>query len=376
MLDIDIIALVPEWGGRGLARRLRTGQTSPIRYNRRVVRTLEGESDIGWLWRRLALMLLIVLAGTLAIGLLRGMVAFVPGIFGMAAGGLTGYLCGRIGREDPEARWPPGQRLWLALGAAALYGVGTAATVSVLRTGLMGAPLEWMGDVIGGADGEFFFGTSRNSYQSVSGTIRGTWWVVFSLLDAGLFLPLFFVSSVAGFGSRSGPREIAGDEVQGAEVDAGLVSPGSPARGGAIGCGVFVITAAAVLAALHFGPGLAPAVSGAPSADDVMWGLQGEWQFEDGASWLGVTPAERTFTMSRVFDNELAGVPADPTRFMLTLERRRDGVFEGRLLVSGGDVLPVRMQPSPESQDLDFVVEWWGPGGRSERRVTAHRLPD
>ena len=294
----------------------------------------------------------------------------------MAAGGLTGYLCGRTGRGDPDEIWPPGQRLWLALGAAVLYGVGTAATVSVLRVGLMGAPLDWLVDVIGGTDGEFFFGTSRNSYQSVSGTISGAWWVVFNLLDAGLFLPLFFVSSVAGFDSESGARNTVVDGGRDAKGDSGPVSPGSPARGGAIGCGVFVITAAAVLVGLRFGPGLAPAVSDAPSAEEAMWGLQGEWEFSEEASFLGATPAERTFTMTRVFDNELAGVPADPTRFMLTLERRRDGVFEGRLLVNGGDVLPVRMQPGPGGQRLDFIIEWWGPGGRSERRASARRLPD
>ncbi len=227
-------------------------------------------------------MLVIVLAGTAAVGVLRGGVAFVPGIFGMAAGGLTGYLCGRTGRGDPDEFWPPGQRLWLALGAAVLYGVGTAATVSVLRVGLMGAPLDWLVDVIGGTDGEFFFGTSRNSYQSVSGTISGAWWVVFNLLDTGLFLPLFFVSSVAGFDSESGARNPAVDGVREAKGDSGPVPPGSPARGGAIGCGVFVITAAAVLAGLHFGPGLAPAVSDAPSAEEVMWGLQGEWEFSEG----------------------------------------------------------------------------------------------
>ena len=64
----------------------------------------------------------------------------------------------------------------------------------------------------------------------------------------------------------------------------------------------------------------------------------------------------------------------DPTRFMLTLKPRPDGVYEGRLLVAAGDSFPVRMRPAADGQTLDFVLEWPGLRGRSERRLTARRL--
>ncbi len=82
-----------------------------------------------------------VAAGTVAVGPVRGLVLCLPGILGMAAGGATGWLWRAGPPRGPKDAQSCENRLWLAGGAAVLYAVGTAATVSLLRAGLMGAPL-------------------------------------------------------------------------------------------------------------------------------------------------------------------------------------------------------------------------------------------
>lgn len=350
-------------------------------YTRRVVDPgVRPMTSASWLFRRFLPCLLLVAAGTVAVGLVRGLVLYVPGILGMAAGGLLGWLCGRIGRSDPEDLWSFENRVWLALGAALLYAVGTAATVSVLRAGLMGAPLEWLVDVVHGSEGELFAGHSTNSFQSVSGTLHGAWWLVFGAVDTLLFAFLFLVLTMVGVFSDPQAEEADGEgEAARAEIESDS-SPPTPIdqpslRAGRLGFAGFAAATAAVLLGLHFAPVLATSAASGRTPDEIYQGLQGEWQLDEAASFLGAAPEERRFTLSRVFTDELAGIPADPPHFMLTLKRRPDGIFEGRLMVRGADVLPVRMRPSEDLNTLELVVDWWGPGGRSERRLTARRLP-
>lgn len=63
----------------------------------------------------LGLLLTIIAAG------FRGMTIFFPGLTGMLVGGVLGWICGRIGRDDPEKVWSFGNRVGLTLGATMLY---------------------------------------------------------------------------------------------------------------------------------------------------------------------------------------------------------------------------------------------------------------
>jgi len=330
-----------------------------------------------WLLRRLLPYVLIVVAATVIAGFARGLILFIPGIMGMAFGGLLGWTAGRIGRSDPETVWTFPLRVGLTLGAALFFGIGTAAVVSFINTPNMGLPLDWLAGVVGGTEGEVFFGTSRNSFQNVEGVLTGVWWFVFSILDMLLFSFLFLVTLGVGLspddGTEDGPFEEDGEPL---ELPPPLpMEPGRTVQPlGLITFALFAILGFGALVGLAVWPSLGVPADAEDSGARLLSELQGDWAFGEEAAFLGKTEAERTFTLQRGLGAELAGFSAVPTHFMLSMEMRRDGVFEGRINLGGRGLFSLRMRPSDDRNELDFSVDLWSATGRAERSLTARRV--
>ncbi|HNW92394.1 MAG TPA: hypothetical protein PKM88_05735, partial [bacterium] len=60
--------------------------------------------------------------------------------------------------------------------------------------------LDWLPDVLNGYAQEPFVGlVLRGTHESVAGGLEGIWWVLFVLVDAGLFAYLFLVGTTLGY---------------------------------------------------------------------------------------------------------------------------------------------------------------------------------
>jgi len=322
-----------------------------------------------WMTRRVLPFVLILVSAAVMGGLLRGAVLFVPGIAGMAVGGLTGYLCGRLGRDDSEACWGFSERGWMTLGAGVLYGVVTVATVSVLNVGAMGIPLEWLGDVVEGFRGELFAGWSKNSYQSVGGSLEGAWWIIFNLVDAALFMFLFLVTTGIGAapeGSDEGDE--SADDAQGAEREDQPAAPAPidarPLRSGLLTATSCLAVAVLSIVVLWYWPLLAFGAAGGRDAQPPLAGFQGEWVFGEGASFLGSTEPELHFTVSTGRMGELRCFSAVEAQYLISMDRQPDGSFHGLLFLRENNMLGIRMRASEEGDELVFVVKW--PGARGD----------
>lgn len=324
-----------------------------------------------WLILRLLPCVLLVAAGTAIAGLFRTYMLFLPGIMGMIAGGVLGWATGRIGRGDPEDVWAFGHRVWLALGAGILFSVGAAAVISVLHVGALGLPLDWLSEVVAGHEGELFAGTSTNSFQSVEGTITGAWWLVFVFVDGLLFSFLFLVTTVIGWRPDDDVGEQEEDPLR---APPPLAPPGIGPPLSLMSFGLFLFVSLAVIGGLAAWPYLTGPSEAELAESTLMSELQGDWVFGEEATFLGHTVEERSFTFSRGLGTELAGFSKISPHFMLSLEMRRDGLFEGRLHVRMRDTLSVRMQPSEDRNSLVLFVDTYSPAGWIEKRLTAHRV--
>ena len=324
-----------------------------------------------WLFRRLLPCVLMVAAGAAIAGLFRAYLLFLPGIMGMIAGGVLGWASGRIGRGDPEDVWAFGHRVWLALGAGILYSVGAAAVISVIHVGALGLPLDWLSEVVAGHEGELFAGTSTNSFQSVEGTITGVWWLIFVFVDGLLFSFLFLVTAVIGWRPDDAAEKQDEDPPP---APPPLAPPGFGPPLSVVSFGLLLIASLGIITGLAALPYLTGPSEGELAESNLMSELQGDWVFGEEATFLGHTVEERSFTFSRGLGTELAGFSKISPHFMLSLEMRRDGVFEGRLHVRMRDTLSVRMQPSEDRNSLVLFVDTYSPAGWIEKRLTAHRV--
>jgi len=334
----------------------------------------------GWMIRRVAPFVGIVGAAAVTGGVVRGLGLFLPGIAGMVAGCATGWLAGRLTRNDLEERDGFGLRAGLATGAAVLWAALGAATVSLLATRDGEGPLHWLSGVLRGSRGELFFGFSRGSFQGISGRLEGGWWLGFVALDALLFAALFLVS----FGTGVSPDEDGtiedddgGEEPPKAELAEPPPLPVAPAIGPG-GVAVFAVFLAVSLAALVVPQGLWSARTGparGPAARAVAAEMRGLWIFGPGASFLGSGEDCRTFRLVSGTGGELAGVSVPPGRFLLSLEPRRDGSYSGGLVVPATVAFDLRMLPSEGGGELRFVFSRPGGAGLSRFEVIARRLP-
>ncbi len=342
-----------------------------------MVLSTPGFSVPHWLFRRFLPYVLIVAVATIIAGFTRGFILFVPGIMGMAVGGVVGWIAGRIGRSDPETVWTFSLRVGLTLGAALFFGIGTAAVVSIINTGTMGLPLDWLAGVVAGTEGEYFFGSSRNSFQNVEGVLTGVWWFVFSFVDVLLFSLLFLVTLGVGL-SPDDETEDGQFEDDGECPELPPPLPMEPGRTvpplGLITFALFAVLGFGSLVGLAMWPSLGVLADAEDSGSRLLSELQGDWTFGEEAAFLGKTEAERSFTLQRGLGTELVGFAAVPTHFMLSMEMRRDGVFEGRFNLGGRGLFSLRMRPSDDRSELAFSVDLWSPDGRTEKSLTARRV--
>ncbi|MCP4897238.1 MAG: hypothetical protein GY906_09740 [bacterium] len=332
--------------------------------------TMTQFSSSYWFFRRLIPCMLLVLLGAVIAGLVRGYVLFVPGIMGMVVGGVVGWVSGRLGRGDPEHMWSFANRGWLSIGAGLFYAVCAALVVSVVNIGSMSLPLDWLAEVMAGYEGEVFVGFSTNSYQSTGGDISGGWWIFFAIVDWLLFAFLFLVATMVGWGGNETSQD-------------SLEQKPSPIRPERLRMPLpmvsfvfFALMSLAAVIGLAMWPYSGVAPFGAASDSNLVSELHGDWIFGPEAEFLGSSETERRFTLMPGLGSELAGFSEIPTQFMLSLELRRGGVFEGRLSLGVGGILPIRMQASEDRTELIFVVVSPPIGIVSEERLTACRVSD
>lgn len=318
------------------------------------------------------------LATATVFGLVRGVSIFVPGVVGMLAGGISGYLTGRLGRHDCDALWPFAARGGITLGATLLYGVGCVAWVATVNAGVSSYPIEWLEEVLAGHAGELFVGTSKNSMQSVSGLLSGAWWVILVAVDGLLFAFLYLISLGIGLSSKHDATEAAEGVRQGSSAASRPpVDTGRPAFG-IMGFGAFASATVALLVVLNSWPSIAVRLGGEAPVEVSAGALQGEWQFDEPPPFLGSNHTERRFTLSKGIRNEeIACYSAEPSLYMISMGPRRDGSFQGRILLRDRGALPVLATPSADGQQLVFVVRGMATSGAmTERSVTASRIGD
>jgi len=182
-----------------------------------------------WLVRRILPVLVLVTVGGIVAGVFRAAETFLPGIIGMAAGFVLGWLAGRPARNDPDEANGFGARVGRALGAGVLFETVAPLTVSALFARPGEGPLSWLRGVLGGYRGELFYGASGASLQSVSGRLLGGSWLFFVAVDLLLFAFLFLVSHGVASSRREDEAEETGD---GTSEDGDLpAAPGSPPAG-------------------------------------------------------------------------------------------------------------------------------------------------
>jgi len=310
---------------------------------------------------------LLAVLGAVLIGFVRAWTLFVPGIFGMAAGGVGGWLAGRFARRRASDSSVFSDRLGLSLGAGTLYGVISAVTVSVLSAGVFEAPLAWLSGVLKGLRHEWFFGISRGSLQTVGGGLDGGWWVFFVVLDAALFAFLFLVG--LGAGEFPSPDD-EGEENDGDTEDEDF--PGEPVAPGR-GSRAFVpCVVLAILALLLPSWWSAP---GTPRRGPSAASLAGSWRMEPSKLFGNDPDGSVSFRILTGLRNDLMVMTEDGDRFSMLLSPRRDGVWEGTMIVGGRRLLPVRMHPDGKDA-LRFAVDRDTPFGTEELLLSATRRTD
>ena len=327
--------------------------------------------------------LLPFVVGTLVLsvmfGLGRATVLFVPGIFGMMAGGVLGYATGRVGRGDPLRLWLFPTRAGVTLGATLLYTVVSVAVVAIINSMPLGLPIEWIGDVLAGRDSELFVGYSVNSYQSTGGPLTGAWWVVFMAVDALLFAFLFLIMTGVGYSPDDGEEEFDEEEYADHEAPVENLAPpplpfdSKPPRLGTLSFAAFALCATAVVVVVAAWPQVAVLAGAEPTPRVTAGQLQGEWIFGPEAVFLGRSDEARSFTGSMGLGREFAGFSKVESQFMISMEPRRDGVYEGRIYVRQRDILTARMRPSADLSELVFLVDWPTRNGMEQVEIRASR---
>lgn len=186
---------------------------------------MEERSVSGLRWmglRYMPIMAICAVCGAV-LGIFRADACALPGLAGMLAGGVAGYGAGRLGRGDPLRFWTFGQRLWLALAAALVYGGVQLLAAGAVHATPADSPFYWIAEVAGGFLQEPFFSAGQTGgvvFRVYGGTLTGGWWIFFNLLDAELFVFLFLVSTGVGLfpDKKSGAEE---DALSGENEDGG-----------------------------------------------------------------------------------------------------------------------------------------------------------
>jgi len=304
-----------------------------------------------------------------AAGVFRAEVAFVPGVQGMLLLGVLGYCAGRLGRGDPERFWTFGQRVCLALAAAASFGAGEIAGLSEVLAGPYDGTLDWLWSLLRGTAVETAaaIGTIGRVPRGRVLALHGVWWVGFTALDLLLGAFVFVATTVPGVGPRrQGPP---------AEGDAGHGPSSAPSRAGLAALAGLLVGLLAAAGSVVLA-GRASRERDVLSLDNLQRNrrLVGEWQVAADGGQATVPPGQDVLTVAVAGMDDVVAIGAGRACLIRLWPLRRARRFEGRLEPGAGFAwfrlppsfdrtgsLRVAGEVSDDGHTLRFVVER-GPG--------------
>lgn len=157
--------------------------------------TISQTSFISWtIFRGFVPIIVAAIAGVI-MAFVRYEVLFIPGVQGMIAGGLLGWFFGSRIKKDTTQYWDFGQTHWFLLNIALTFTICNLLFLSYLNMPTIAGPEQWLVDIIRGFEYEEFTGTSFASLVQIDGSLSGSSWIFFNLLDFGLFLFLGAIST-------------------------------------------------------------------------------------------------------------------------------------------------------------------------------------
>ncbi|MBN2314575.1 MAG: hypothetical protein JXM79_11645 [Sedimentisphaerales bacterium] len=343
-------------------------------------------AGISWVLKRFLPVLLITLGASIGLAFFRASQVFLIGLQGMLAGGVLGWIAGRIGRKDPGVYWSFQQRCWLGVSVTVVYLAAHLVALSWLKAGPVDTPLYWLGEVVRGFHEEHFVSTGR--FQGYQGKIEGGWWVVMTVVDAGLFWFLFIALCVVGVcpdrkaennapsGAVENPPPDVVDWTQEHDANGALIEPKSRT---AFFSMLFVIVGLAVSGGLYwqFADGAQPEMTFS-SGIAAMKQYEGLWRFKKGRGLFHDDADARSFTIMALGFGSLS-LKGATGNFMLSLDQ--DGRnFRGLLFMTrqtgGIGQFSVRVRFAPNGNTLTMSVVNFQIGGRRDIVLEAEKISD
>jgi hypothetical protein len=323
---------------------------------------LDNHGMTGGQWMRTRFVPVVLAAAIVGalLGMARGAMNTVFfGIQGMLVGGVGGYLATRFGRSDPERFWSIGQRFWLGVGVMLTFTTADLVATSAAHAGPIDTPLYWLTEVVDGFVREPFLSVTHTG--SASGAMTGTWWIIFTVVDAALLLFLFVGGSAAGLGGAKRP---AAPEA---------LARTASARNAAVAVAVLIAAGGALYAYAPWRQQENP--YSLENAKRIRQ-LAGQWKMGGGHGVFAETDEELRFSLKAVGYNALVGLPAGGGRYRMSIDNHGDD-YRGMLFTArnGETAMPLyfRMRPSPDASRLTMVFTVYGMGGRREVVITATR---
>jgi hypothetical protein len=341
-------------------------------------------TTMGWVVKRFVPVLLITAGVAVGLAFFRVSEVFLIGLQGMFAGGLIGWLAGRLGRRDPGAYWSFQQRCWLGMGMMMVYATTHLVTLSVLKAGPVDTPLYWLGEVVQGFQEESFASAGR--FQSYQGKIESGWWIFMNALDAGLFWFLFIAFCVMGVCPDRNPAATAspqsGQALPESDVDPddACDAPGDipqPSSKAAFYAMVFVLAGLGAAGVLYRQFMNEPQSQMTYSEElAALKKYEGQWRFKEGRRLLPEDADARSFTIMPLGFGSLS-LKGDTGNFTLSLNQ--DGrAFSGLLFMmreSGGmGQFSARVKFAPDGKALTLSVTNFEIGGRRDIVLEAEKV--
>ena len=339
---------------------------------------------ISWVIKRFLPVLLMTIGTAVGLAFFRASEVFLIGLQGMLAGGLLGWIAGRFGRKDPAAAWSFQQRCWLGVSMTVVYVASHLVALSWLKAGPVDTPLYWLGEVVRGFQEESFVSTGR--FQGYQGKIEGGWWIVMTVVDAGLFWFLFIVLCVVGVcpdrkiesdassGAVENPPQDIVDWTQKRDANGALIEAKSRT---AFFATLFVLAGLSVAGGFYwqFANGAQPEMTFS-SGIAAMKQYEGQWRFREGRGLFPDDADARSFTITPLGFGSLS-LKGVTSNFMLSLNQ--DGRnFRGLLFMtreSGGvGQFSARVRFAPDGNMLTMSVVHFQIGGRRDLVLEAEKI--
>jgi hypothetical protein len=337
-----------------------------------------------WAVKRFLPVLLVTAGVATGLAYFRASGVFLIGFQGMFAGGMLGWMAGRLGRKDPGAYWSFNQRCWLGVSMMVVYSVMHLVALSMLKAGPVDTPLYWIEEVMQGFQGEEFLSSGR--FQVHEGKIEGGWWIFMNLLDAGLFWFLFIAFCVVGVcpdkaeeqeDSSSTEEDLVSPETNSVDEDEEAVAMLQPCSNVAFYAMLSVLAGVLICGGLYW-----KMVNGPPAQMTYSAGIaamkkyEGQWEFKKGLGMLSEETEARSFTITALGRN---GLLLKNVVDGYTLSLNQDGrLFSGLLFMTreGGRLgqFSARVQFTPQRNHLTMSVVNFEVGGRRDIVLEADKL--